>query len=58
LHAASFASTVAAAAAAVLQIDEYMSSQGHAVKRVSINTPGAAAEQLTAEDMAGWSKVR
>jgi hypothetical protein len=47
-----------AAAAAAVQIDEYMAAQGQAVKRVSITTPGAAAEQLTAEDMAGWSKVR
>jgi hypothetical protein len=40
-----------------LQIDEYMQAQGHAVKRISQDQPQALAEQLTVEDLAGWSKV-
>lgn len=51
-------SPAAAVAASAVQIDEYMAAAGQAVKRVSITSSGAAAEQLTAEDMAGWSKVR
>eukprot|EP00775_Hariotina_reticulata_P003968 gene3968-4221_t len=40
------------------KIDEYMQSKGHTVKRVSQEQPQAVTEQLTAEDLAGWSKVR
>jgi hypothetical protein len=48
-----------------MQIEEYMAAQGQAVKRVSLDAAQqqgkpadqAAAPQLTAEDLAGWSKV-
>lgn len=45
------------------QIDEYLAAQGQAVKRVSLDNLQQPAgqdseEQLTAEDLAGWSKVR
>jgi hypothetical protein len=47
------------------QIDEYMAAQGQAVKRVSLDPAqqqhaGAgqdSGQQLTAEDLAGWSNV-
>jgi hypothetical protein len=48
-----------------MQIEEYMAAQGQAVKRVSLDAAQqqgqaddqAAAPKLTAEDLAGWSKV-
>lgn len=45
------------------QIDEYLAAQGQAVKRVSLDDLQQPAgqdseEQLTAEDLAGWSMVR
>lgn len=40
-----------------LQIDEYLAAQGQQVKRLNMTQPGADAAQLTAEDLAGWSKV-
>jgi hypothetical protein len=47
-----------------MQVDEYMASLGHTVKRMSLDPsqqqqggqPGTA-QQLTAEDLAGYSRV-
>lgn len=41
-----------------VQIDEYLASQGHQVKRLSMAQLEEQPAQVTAEDMAGWSKVR
>lgn len=58
--------------AVFMQIDKYLSAQGQSVKRMSLDTQQQASaaadggggveqqqqQQLTAQDFAGWSKVR